>query len=127
MLTSDERIWVIENYRALGGVTACVNDWPFESAAPNKSTVSRLISRFKLTGSVMNRKQTGRPKTATTGDDLEEVRVAVLANPNTSVARFSLELGKSRTSTFRNLKKLELKAYHPTEVQELLPEDYEKR
>jgi hypothetical protein len=43
---------MIENYRNLGGVTACINDWPFESAAPNKSTVSRLISRFKLTGSV---------------------------------------------------------------------------
>jgi hypothetical protein len=35
MLTCDERIWVIENYRNLGGVTACVNDWPFESAKTN--------------------------------------------------------------------------------------------
>jgi hypothetical protein len=46
MLTCDERIWVIENNRNLGGVTACGNDWPFESEAPNKSAVSRLISRL---------------------------------------------------------------------------------
>jgi hypothetical protein len=32
MLTCDERIWMIENYRNLGGVIACINDWPFESA-----------------------------------------------------------------------------------------------
>jgi hypothetical protein len=65
---------VIENYKTLGGFNACVNNWPFDSAAPDKSTVSRIISRFKSTGSVMNRKPTGRPKTSTTGDDLEEVR-----------------------------------------------------
>jgi hypothetical protein len=65
MFTCDERIWVIENYRTLGGVTACVNDWPFESAAPNKSTDSRLSSRFELTGSVMNHffNKTGLPHT----------------------------------------------------------------
>jgi hypothetical protein len=119
-------MWIIENYKCLG-VTACAYYWPFESPAPSKSTVSRTISRFKATGSVMNKKPPGRPKTATSVDKAEEVRLAVLANPKTSVSRLALELGMSRSSAFRNLKSLDLKAYHPTIVQELLPEDYEKR
>jgi hypothetical protein len=47
MPTCDERMWLIENYKMLGGVNACVNNWPFDSAAPDKSTGSRIISRFK--------------------------------------------------------------------------------
>jgi hypothetical protein len=126
MPTLEERIWIIGNYKSLG-VNACAYYWPFESPAPSRSTVSRTVSRFKTTGSVLNKKPTGRKKTATSVEKSEEVRNAVLANPKTSVSRLALELGMSRSSTFLNLKSLDLKAYHPTVVQELLPEDYGKR
>lgn len=78
-------------------------------------------------GSTDDKKRTGRKKSAADPAKMEQVRETVELEPYRSSRRCALDVGDSRTSTFRILKSLELKVYHPTLVQELKPTDYHNR
>lgn len=93
---------------------------------PAVSTVQRLITRFRNTGSVLNKKKV-RPKSATN----DEVATGVLANvsvdPHISTRRLAGDHGISQASVINILR---AHKYHPYKMQlrhTLLDADYPKR
>jgi transposase len=93
-----------------------------EKACPNQSTISRLVNRFEITGSVLDKKITGRPKKSTTYEKSVDVLARVSVEPTTSLRKLSSEVGISLGSTHRILKE---NKFHPFKLvlQHYLNED----
>jgi hypothetical protein len=59
-----QRVFIVEHYLASRSYLTCqvkFRDTFPDSPVPNKSTVSRLVNRFRDTGSVQDRNSSGRP------------------------------------------------------------------
>uniref|UniRef100_A0A6P7GIP0 Uncharacterized protein LOC114343176 n=1 Tax=Diabrotica virgifera virgifera TaxID=50390 RepID=A0A6P7GIP0_DIAVI len=96
--------------------------------APSASLVNNWIKRFRATGSVINHKPAGRPRTMRTPDNIDRVRRAVNRHPRRSVRKHSQSLRLARTSVQRILRN-DLK-FHPYKIQLcqfLKPDDHLKR
>jgi hypothetical protein len=62
--TQVQRVFIVEHYLASRSYLTCQNEFRdtfIDSPVPNKSTVSRLVNRFRDTGSVQDRNLSGRP------------------------------------------------------------------
>lgn len=95
---------------------------------PDRRSIQRWVTAFRTTGSVLNIKPTGRPRTAVTPGNVESVRASVLQSPRRSTRRRAATLGLSRRSLQRILHS-ELK-FHPYKImitQKLYERDYEQR
>jgi transposase len=58
-----QRVFIVEHYLASRSYLTCQNEFKDtfpDSPVPNKSTVSRLVNRFRDTGSVQDRNRSGR-------------------------------------------------------------------
>jgi hypothetical protein len=86
----------------------------------------RLIVRFRETGSVSDKKRTGRPIILTDAK-LAEVRNVMLRSPSKSLGRLSAHSQISYGSTQKVMKKLKFRSYHVRSVHELKEPDKEKR
>ena len=75
-----------------------------------QSTISYLVKRFEETGSLLTRKRSGRPKTATAEDVSTNIMAAVEIQPHSTSRQLALEQGISQRSVIRILKKSK---YHP--------------
>jgi transposase len=59
-----QRVFVVEHYLASRSYSTSQNEFSEtfpDSPVPNKSTISRLVNRFRDTGSVQDRNRSGRP------------------------------------------------------------------
>jgi hypothetical protein len=59
-----QRVFIAEHYLAPRSYLTCQNEFRDtfpDSPVPNKSTVSRLVNRFRDTESVQDRNRSGRP------------------------------------------------------------------
>lgn len=95
---------------------------------PDRRSISRWVTAFRTTGSVMSGKSTGRPRTAVTPQNIDNVRASVLQSPRRSTRRRAQTLGLSRRSLQRILSR-ELK-FHPYKImitQKLYDRDFEHR
>jgi hypothetical protein len=57
-----QKVFIVEHYLASRFYLTCQNEFRDtfpNSPAPNKSTISRLVSRFRETGSVQDRNRSG--------------------------------------------------------------------
>ena len=75
-------------------------------------TVSKVVQKFKETGSVNDKSRSGRPKTS---DETKELILAnVYANPTESLRKSSHDIGIPKTTVLRVLKE---EKFHPYKLQ----------
>jgi hypothetical protein len=75
-----QRVFIVEHYLASRSYLTCQNGfWDTfpDSPVPNKSTVSRLVNRFRVTRSVQDRNRSGRPSVLS-DDILDYIRQTLL-------------------------------------------------
>jgi hypothetical protein len=78
-----QRVFVVEHYLASRSYLTCQNGfrdstYP-DSPVPNKLTISRLVNRFRDTGSVQDRNRSGRPSVLS-DDSLDDIRQTLLCS-----------------------------------------------
>jgi transposase len=86
-----------------------------QTLVPDKSTIQRLVERFLETGSIGEKRLSGRPSVLS-DDSLEDIRARLLQSPRKSLRKLSQQTGMTYGSVQRVTKRLKL---HPYRV--LLP------
>jgi transposase len=74
---------------------------------PNKSTVQRLVDLFRETGSVGEKRRSGRPSVISNGS-LEDIRVRLVQSPRKSLRKLSQQTGMTYGSVQRARKRLKV-------------------
>ena len=95
---------------------------------PSKHRIKTWIKNSEETGSALKKKQTGRPTSARTPQNIEAVRVSVLGSPRRSVRKLAAAVRLSRQCVCLILH-VDLK-FHPYKlqiVQELKENDHQLR
>jgi len=90
--SQEQRVFLVKQYFASRSYACVVDEFRvkyLDVAVPNNSTITRLITRFRETGSVSDKKRTGRP-TILTDAKLAEVRNVMLRSPSKSLRRLSI-------------------------------------
>ena len=127
----EERIRILQAYLRTMSISETQRDYRIHfktRISPTKNAIKSLVRKFQETGAVHDAKKTGRPKLIRTEVQINRVATDVANNSNTSIRRRSLQLGITRSSLQRILKKdLKLFPYKIQLCQELLPTDAEKR
>lgn len=91
------------------------------------STVSDTVNRFNQTGSIHDRKRSGRPRSAVNPDKATDILAQVEANPHSTLRSLSNGSGISHGSVWNILKQYR---YHPYKMQilhKLNEDDYPRR
>ena len=95
---------------------------------PSRKYMSRLVIRFRKTGSIHKVKPPGRPKSVRVETNIYAVAQHLVEKPTDSVKNCKDELDISRTSIRRILRQdLKYKPYRPRIVHMLKPVDYNRR
>jgi transposase len=84
-----------------------------DSVVLNKSTIQRLIERFRKTGSIGEKRHSGRPFVLS-NNSLEDIRARLLQSPRKALRKLSQQTGMTYGSVQRAAKRLKL---HPYRVQ----------
>jgi hypothetical protein len=90
-------VFIVEHYLASRSYLTCQNEFRDtfpDSPVPKKSTISRLVNRFRDTGSVQDRNSSGRPLVLS-DDSLDDIRHTLLRCPWKSLRKLSLQSGLS--------------------------------
>lgn len=97
---------------------------PPRGRVPDRKSILLWVDAFRETGNVCKRK-TGRPRTATTPENVERVRLAMLRSPRRSARKHAVALGMSGRSLRRILHdELHLHPYKMVVAQQLTERDY---
>ena len=120
MLTLQQRIKIVELFFSERSVAKtqrafCAIYSVRSDCAPARSTILRLVKKFRNEGSVCDKPHSGRPKIARSQKVIETVRDSVLNSPKTSTRRHSQQLDISVT-TLRRVLKADLKLF-PYKIQ----------
>jgi hypothetical protein len=87
--------FILEHYFSTRSYTECqnafINSFP-NSVVPNKSTVQRLVERFRETGSIGEKRRFDRPSVPS-NDSLEYIRARLLQSPRKSIRKLSQQTG----------------------------------
>lgn len=128
-MTNVQRKWLLKEYWKTENCERVREKWieEFHTLPPSRLSIYRLMDKFDLTGSICNAPKTGRPKTVTTEDNEMLVAQSYVQSPKKSKIRASLEIGISRRSVSRIMKKLGLKMYILRLVHGLLEDDPDRR
>ena len=128
-LDLNERIFVIKNYYARTSYKHVEERWEanFRTPVPSKSTMFNLVSKFEVTGSVLNSPKEGHPRTVCSPENKDIVAAAFLHSPKQSIRQASKELNISQTSLHRILHDIDLKPYRPHLLHALNENDPDKR
>lgn len=130
--TNEQRLEIIKNYyrnsesviatlRALTPIFGRDN-------RPTRQAVRAIVTKFESTFSLLDVPVPVRQRTARSAENIAAVSASVQNEPNRSIPRRSQELGISRTSLWRILRKdLGLHPYKIKLTQELKPLDHLKR
>lgn len=97
-LSFEEKKFIITNYKIFEGYTTFARAFCKEfkkRQAPSYKTYRRIKDKFEATGSVQDQARSGRPKSVTTDEKVEEVRVLLENNPGMSIERAHLATGIS--------------------------------
>lgn len=96
--------------------------------APSRNTVVNLINKFESTGSVVDAKRSGRPRSGRSDENIAMTAVSVDDDPTTSIRHRGQELGISSSSLQLVLAKdLHLHPYKVQLTQKLKPADHAQR
>jgi transposase len=94
---------------------------------PTQSALSKLVKKFKETGSVSDKRRTGRPKTATGAEATSKTIATVSVCGRTSVRQLSARVNISHASVHRILRKNHFLPYKVQQHQKLDGDDAERR
>jgi transposase len=118
IFSQDQRVFILEHYFSTRSYAECQNafrnSFP-DSVVPNTSTIQRLVERFRETGSIGEKRRSGRPSVLS-NDSLVDIRARLLQSPRKSLRKLSKQTGLTYGSVQRATKCLKL---HPYRV--LLP------
>lgn len=131
--TTGERVFIVEKYLQSKSFKSCQAKFIakygrfYGNTAPHKSTILRLIKKFRLTGSVLDAKRSGRPSKMTEAVT-RDIAARLTRNPTISLRRLSQKSNQS-VSLCRKVAKYKLKMlpYRVSCYQELKNADYNKR
>jgi transposase len=93
---------------------------------PNKSTIQRLVERFRETESTGEKRCSDRPFVLN-NDNLEDTRARLLQSQKKSLRKLSQQTGMTYGSVQRATKRLKLHPYRVQACHELKEIDKEKR
>jgi transposase len=93
---------------------------------PNKSTIQRLVERFRETGRIGEKRRSGRPSVLS-NNSLEDIRARLLQSPRKSLRNLSQQTGMTYGSVQRATERLKLHSYRVQVCHELKEIDKEKR
>lgn len=130
--TAEQRAKIVEFYfscnSSIIAVQRSYRNIYNDGRSPNKNCIKAMVSKFKETGTTVDKRRCGRPRTVRTDVSIQAVSISVADRPTTSTRKRSTQLTMSRRSLQRILKE-DLK-YHPYKIQltqELQLTDYQKR
>jgi hypothetical protein len=90
VFSQDQRVFILEHYFSIRSYAECQNafrnSFP-DSVAPNKSSIQRLVERFRVTGSI-GEKRSGRPSVLS-NDSLEDISARLLQSPRKPLRKLS--------------------------------------
>jgi hypothetical protein len=79
VFAQDQHVFILEHYFSTRSCAECQNvfrnSFP-DSVVPNKSTIQRLVERFSETGSIGEKRRSGR-RPVLSNDSLEDIRARV--------------------------------------------------
>lgn len=98
----------------------------YNEQPPHRNNIRRWCKKFKDTGSVQDKKRSGRPPIR--NESVELIHDSVIQSPKKSVRRRSLQLGVPKSSVHKVLKKrLKLTPYKIQRLHAMKPDDNRKR
>lgn len=129
MLTKEQKIEIIliHGESRTNRTTAEIFNERYPDNEISHTTVGRIFNKFKETGSVENcfKRQHEKWKT---GDNVEEnVLLAVVEQPRTSIRKVSEQIGVSGTSVRRILKRNKFRPFKPRFIHTLKARDFDAR
>jgi transposase len=87
--------FILEHYFSTRSYAECQNafrnSFP-DSVTLNKSTIQRLVERFRETGSFGEKRRSGRPYVLS-NDSLEDIRARLFQSPSKSLRKLSQQSG----------------------------------
>jgi transposase len=113
--SQDRRVFILEHHFSTRSYAECQNafrnSFP-DSVVPNtsKSTIQRLVERFRETGSTGEKRRSGRPSVLS-NDSLEDIIERLLQSPRKSLRKLSQQTGITYGSVQRATKHLKLHPY----------------
>ena len=128
-LTKDQRVWVCLEYARLNNASEVKRRWPWpDIQPPSDRTIKNTFNKFVREGTCLNcnRNRSGRPKTARTKENIQNVRQSLQQDGRRSARRNGLGLTKS---SFLRIIHLDIK-FHPyvlVKRKKLKPEDPARR
>jgi transposase len=112
----DQHVFILEHYFSTRSYGECQNalrnSFP-DSVVPSKSTIQRLIVRFRETRSIGEKRHSGHPSVLS-NDSLEDIRARLLQSPRKSLRKLSQQTVMTYGSIQGATKRLKL---HPYRVQ----------
>ncbi len=97
-----------------------------DTQVPNKSSVSRLVKKFRETWSVMNATK-NRMHTMLTSEKVEEIGATFSDTPHSSICKVARRTATSIKSTHRTTRLSKLYPYRVSVLHEVNPADCPKR
>jgi transposase len=108
-----QRVFILEHYLSTRSYAECQNafknSFP-DSAVTSKSTIQRLVERFRETASIGEKRRSGR-HSVLSNDTLENIKARLLQSPRKSLRKFSQQIGMTYGSVQRTTKRLKLHPY----------------
>lgn len=128
-LSKLERIEIVKWYAVHQNAAEVARQFQdhYNRTPPARDSILDLVRKFDETGSVEDQSRSGRPRSVSTDENRERIRVAFEESPGTSTRRASLELNLARTSLRRMMKELGLKPYRPQLLHDLNDDDPDRR
>ncbi len=128
-LTLEQRAFILEHYFRTNSYQSVINE--FKKAfprrePPNKSTIKRIVDRFREHYTVADVPRSGRPS-ALSAADRKQIQDRVIEEPGTFARRISQETGFACETMCRGRKEMGYHPYHISMLQEIQPPDYQKR
>jgi hypothetical protein len=123
-----QRVFIVEHYLSSRSFLTCENEFRDtfpDTPVPNKSTVPRLVNRFRDTGRVQDRNRSGR-HSMLSDDSLDDIRQTLLLSPRKSLRKLYLYSGLSYGSVHKATKILKLHPHRVHVMHELEEPDNEK-
>jgi transposase len=101
--SQDQRVFILEYYFSTLSYAECQNafrnSFP-DSVVSNKSTIQRLVERFRETGSIGEKRPSGRPSVLHNAN-LEDIWARLLQYPRKSLTKLSQKTGMTYGSVQR--------------------------
>lgn len=128
LFSPEQRIFTLESYFAQKSYSRVIEEFRkkyLDAAVANNSMVTRLVHRFRRSGSVADKKRAGK-LSILYDEKLREGETKFQRSPTKSTRNIAMECGISQSIMIKAAKKLHLQPYEVHKAQELKPPDYEK-